>query len=242
MAAARTRQDFSRRSAEPELMDTERVPPEELARCLADLATVNVLTLARRPTLAWLAHATANLPKGAGFSLLDVGFGQGDMLRAIHRWARRRGLTPELSGIDMNPDAAAAARAATPPEMSIAYLTTDLFDHRPARPVDFIVSSLFAHHLNETQLTGFLRWMEANAARGWFVNDLHRHPLPYHVFRLASRAARWHRFVRNDGPVSIARAFRRDDWARVIRAAGLPEREVSVRWRVPFRLCVGRLK
>ena len=45
------------------------------------------------------------------FRLLDVGFGHGDMLRAIARWARRRGIAVDLVGVDLNPKSEAAARA-----------------------------------------------------------------------------------------------------------------------------------
>lgn len=234
--------DFARRSAAPELMDTEPVGFEEFRACLRDLATVNTLTLARRPTLAWLAHATRGLRPGDRLSLLDVGFGHGDMLRAIHRWCETRGLVPDLAGVDLNPWSAAAAREATPPEMAVAYHTGDVFDFVPERPPDFVVSSLFAHHLPDPQVAAFLAWMERTAARGWYVNDLHRHPVPYHAFRLLARAARWHRFVQHDGPVSIARAFRRADWVRLAAAAGLDARTVEIRWHVPFRVCVGRLR
>ena len=86
----------------------------------------------------------------------------------------------------------------------------------------------------------FLRWMEASAVRGWFVNDLHRHALAYHGFRALSRLAGWHRFVQHDGPISVARAFRHRDWERLLDEAGL-RGVAEVRWYTPFRLCVGRL-
>ena len=43
--------DFRHRSTQDELMDTEAVPFEEFRDCLVDLARVNELTLAYRPTL-----------------------------------------------------------------------------------------------------------------------------------------------------------------------------------------------
>ena len=87
-----------------------------------------------------------------------------------------------------------------------------------------------------------MTWMERLARRGWFISDLHRHPVPYHLFRLLARAARWHRFVRHDGPVSIARSFRPEDWRTLAQAAGLDPAELEIRWHVPFRLTVGRIK
>ena len=233
--------DFSRRSPETEWMDTERVSEADFVACLRDLSAVNTVTLARRPTVNWLRRAARGLSAGAEFSVLDVGFGQGDMLRRVHRWATRRGLRPRLVGVDLNPASATAARAATPPGIGIEYETGDLFSIDPARRFDVILSSLFAHHLTDAEVVRFLRWMEASAARGWFVNDLHRHALAYHGFRALSGIAGWHRFVRHDGPISVARAFRRRDWARLLDEAGL-RGAAEVRWYMPFRLCVGRLK
>ena len=65
--------------------------------------------------------------------------------------------------------------------------------------------------------------------------------LAYQGFRLLSALMHWHPFVRHDGPLSIARAFRREDWERLLTAAGL-EGTARVRWRFPFRYCVERTK
>lgn len=233
---------FAQRSTEPEWMDDETVDLDEFRACLKDLASVNALTLTHRPTLAWLERATRDRRPGDRVSVLDVGFGYGDMLRIIHRWCTAKGFKPDLSGIDLNPWSAASAREVTPPEMSIAYRTGDAFGFEPAEPVDFVVSSQFTHHLPDPEVTRFITWMERTAQRGWFVCDLHRHPVPYYGFGLLARLAGWHRFVRHDGPVSIARSFRREDWVRLVAAAGIPADAITIRWHVPFRLCVGRIR
>jgi len=52
----------------------------------------------------------------------------------------------------------------------------------------------------------------------------------------------WHPFVRHDGPASFRRAFREEDWLRLLKAAEIPQEAVTVEhWR-PGRLCVGRRK
>lgn len=233
---------FVSRSSEPELMDSEMVAFDDFRACLADLSAVNTLTLARPPTLRWLDRATASLPSGSCFTLLDVGYGHGEMLRAIRSWADRRGFRPTLIGIDLNPWSAPSAAAATPQSYAIDYRTGDVFDFRSDEPIDFIISSLFTHHLPDEALLRFLRWMEATATRGWYVNDLHRHPIAFYGFALLARLAGWHRFVRHDGPISVARSFRRGDWLHLLRAAGIDPADVELRWHMPFRLCLGRLR
>ena len=231
--------NLTSRAPGPELMDSETVSEGDFAACLDDLHTVNILTRGAAPTLAFLESATRDWPGGTPLRVMDCGFGRGDMLRAVHAFALRRGLEPVLTGLDLNPHSAALARARTPAGVVIDWRTGDIFDE-PVGAHDFIISALFAHHLDGDGVTHFVRWMEASAVRGWFVNDLHRHWLAYHGFRALSTAARWHRFVRHDGPLSVARAFTHADWARILSDAGVTG--ATVRWHLPFRLCVGRLK
>jgi hypothetical protein len=236
--------DFTRRSTQSELMDSLDTDFETFRGCLVDLAKVNRLTLADRPTLRFLEvlAAAGRLPRDRPITVLDAGSGFGDMLRKIDPWAARRRLEVDLIGLDLNPWSARAAEEVTTSGQPIRYVTANIFDYQPPSRTDIVISSLFTHHLEETSLIRFISWMEANAAIGWFVNDLHRHPVPYHLFRVLSRALRFHHFVQHDGPISIARAFTAADWQHVLAAAGVPRAEAEVARRFPFRLCVARVK
>ncbi|MFZ4689625.1 MAG: methyltransferase domain-containing protein [Polymorphobacter sp.] len=233
MTAAALRMDLSARAQQPELMDADDLPAATYAALITDLARVNTVTMARPPTLAWLARATRGQDS---FTLVDVGFGHGDMLRAIARWARRHGKAARLVGVDLNPRSAPVA-ALVAPELGIEYRTGDAaaLDLAP----DFIISSLVAHHMDDAELVGFLRWMERAAVRGWFINDLHRHWLAWAGYRVLAGVLRWHPIVQHDGALSVRRAFVRADWDRLLAAAGV---EADVRWHLPFRWGVGRLK
>jgi SAM-dependent methyltransferase len=216
-------------------MDDPALDPEVYAAVLHDLARVNFWTLAARPTIGFLARGTRGMP---AFRLMDVGFGHGDMLRRIARWARRRGIAVDLIGVDLNPGSVAAARAATPIHWPIEYRTADYRD--VAGPLDFVISSLVAHHMTDDELTDFIRFMEKRSDRGWLINDLHRLGLAYHGFPLLARLLRVHRIVREDGQVSIGRAFRPAEWRAILDRAGAPEARIVRRF--PFRLCVERLR
>ena len=223
------------RVREEEQMDDPSLDPLVYDEVLEGLGRVNRWTFAARPTLAFLARSTRGLD---GFSLLDVGSGEGGMLRLIARWARKRGLAARLTGVDLNPKSEKVARAVTDPDLPIAYRTGD---YRELGRFDFVVSSLVAHHMTDGQLHGFLRWMEANAGLGWFVNDLHRHRFAYSGYPLLAALLRVHPIVRQDGQLSIARAFRAAEWRSVLADAGVAQ-GVQVRRYFPFRLCVERLR
>jgi len=228
----------------PELMDGES-SYEDFRGCLRSLEQINRWLLGYRPTLAWLK----GLPPGLGehglldpVHVVDVGSGGGDLLRQIARWARKRCIAVELTGIDLNPYAARAAAESTPKELGIAWVTGNALEYRPENPVDIVVSSLTAHHLEDEEIVALLRWMEANAQAGWFINDLERSEWSSRMFGWIEKMVGWHRFVRHDAPVSFRRAFREEDWVRLLAAAAVPWEAVTVEhWR-PGRLCVGRWK
>jgi SAM-dependent methyltransferase len=192
-----------------------------------------------RDCLRDLAHAT---PRTEPLHIVDVGSGGGDMLRRIERWAARNRLPVRLTGIDLNPYAAQAAREATPPSSAIHWVTGDAFSFTPAAPIDLILSSLFTHHLPDEEIVRFLAWMESSARLGWFISDLHREPAPYYGFQLLANIARWHRFVRHDGPISIRRAFQPADWHACLASAAIPPGAAQVFTMRPARLCVSRIR
>jgi 2-polyprenyl-3-methyl-5-hydroxy-6-metoxy-1,4-benzoquinol methylase len=213
---------------------------EDFRGCLRSLEQVNRWLLGYRPTLAWLKR----LPHGLvdPMHIVDVGSGGGDLLRQIAGWARKRGIALQLTGIDLNPYAARAAAESTPKELGIEWVTGDALMYRPEKPLDIVVSSLMAHHLEDEEIIALLRWKEATAQVGWFINDLERSERSSRMFEWLGRAVGWHPFVRHDGPVSFRRAFRKEDWVRLLATAGVPQEAVTVEhWR-PGRLCVGRWK
>lgn len=223
------------RSREEEQMDSAELDPKAYDEVLRDLSRVNRWTLAVRPTLAFVKRTVSGK---TSFSLLDVGFGSGDMLRAIWRWAEKRGMAAQLVGIDINPKSAPVAQAMTPASASIDFRTGD---YRAIQgPFDIIVSNLVAHHMSDAELIDFIRFMEERADKGWIINDLHRHFFAYRGYPLLARLLRVHRIVREDGRLSIARSFRPSDWRDILARAGVSEARIVRRF--PFRLCVERLR
>lgn len=228
------RRSLATRAQDEELMDADDLDPAVYAAVVGDLAKVNVVTLAARPTLAFLRRATR---PGQRYRLLDVGFGDGDMLRRIAAFGQRKGVAFDLVGVDLNPRSEAAARAHTPAELGIRWVTGD-YEDLAGESWDLIVSSLVAHHMTHAQLVAFIRFMERHAQHGWLINDLHRHRFAHAGYPLLARVFRWHPIVRHDGTLSIARSYRPGEWPPILAEAGASGAEVKRCF--PFRLCVER--
>ena len=240
--------DFSTRADPPglpEWMDEVR-SYQEFRNCLQELDQVNRWTLGFRPTRLFLKRiASRQYPQR--LRVLEVGYGSGTGLRIFGQNAKKRGRAVRLTGVELNPMAARAAAELTsafPPDGwcgPAAWLTGDALSTPQAQGQDVIFSALVTHHMRDAEIVAFLRWMDQTASVGWFINDLLRSARSYRLFKLLSRVMRWGPLVRHDGPVSIRRGFRKEDWLRLLDEAGIAPGAVRFDHSAPGRLCLTRL-
>jgi SAM-dependent methyltransferase len=226
------RPDFSKRSFAAEWLDANG-QSRELPDYLRDLAWFN-----RDALGPWAISAGS--PRKT-FTLLDAGCGDGDLLRTVARWAAGKGLAFSLTGIDLDPHTIAIARARTDDAANIQFQAADIFAAAPAQPVDFIVSSLLAHHLDDAQIIELIRMMERAARRGWLIYDLQRSAVAYHAIGAIGKIARLHPMVVRDGQISVTRSLTKSEWRDRVRAARLDPTQVGIDWFF-YRLLVSRLR
>lgn len=229
--------DLSVRSRQEEQMDAPGLDPAVYAQVVHGLARINRFTFTAHPVLAFLRRAVGSAKR---FRLMDVGFGDGDILRSVARWAAKNGIEADLVGVDLNEKSLAAARAATPPDLEIDYRIGDYLDQDG--PFDFIICVQTTHHMTDEQLLTLIRTMEKEARMGWLICDLHRHGFAHWGFPILARLLMVHRIVREDGRLSIARSFRPREWRAILTEAGVPLDQVRIVRRFAFRLCVERVR
>jgi len=215
-------------------MDDLTLASDALRQNLDELETINTWLGGYAPVLNALDRLRPYFPQGRPLRLADLGSGGGDTLRHIARWARRRRLPIELIGVDANAFMLdyAAAKATEFPEIS--FQQHDIFSPEfQQQPFDVLTCSLFCHHFPDEALVGLLRQWQQQAQVAVIINDLHRHPLAYHSIRWLTRLLRGSYLVQHDAPLSVARAFTRPEWQRLLAAAGITR--YSLRWRWAFR-------
>ena len=227
---------FKHRSLKKELLDGDDIPFEDIRQNMQELDYINRRLGGHDITLDGIVAIIQAAPVfNKQLTVVEVGCGGGDNLRAVKEWAQHIKLPVSLLGIDINEECIAYAASQQKNE-GIQFVHSDYkLMQLPAKP-DIIFSSLFCHHFTEDELIFQLQWMKRHAALGFFINDLHRHPLAYYSIKTLTSFFSKSYLVKNDAPLSVQRGFVREDWRRLFAAAGIEH--YTCKWRWAFRWLV----
>jgi 2-polyprenyl-3-methyl-5-hydroxy-6-metoxy-1,4-benzoquinol methylase len=220
------------RSNEPELMDDLTLSGEELHRNLEELEVVNQWLGGYKVVLQALEKI--DVPEKHVLRIADIGCGAGDTLRQVATWARNRDLKVNLTGIDANDFMVQYARTscATFPEICVSQY--DVFSEEfKSQNYDVIICSLFCHHFTDEQLVSMFSQLHKQAKIAVVINDLHRHWLAYYSIKLLTAVFSGSRLVKNDAPLSVWRAFKREDLKQLVQQAGI--KHFDLKWMWAFR-------
>lgn len=231
---------FRQRSDELENLDKGSYTPEEYEGCLVELRRVN-RWLGDTGALRRSVLTEVGRDGGGSFSLLDVGAGSGELLRAVALWARGLNRRARLVGLELN---ARAARSILEESRGLAEVAAVRGDARRLpfadAAFDYCLCSLFAHHFRDDELVAVLRELSRVARRRVYVIDLHRHPVAYYFYKTAGRLFFHNRLIREDGALSILRGFAPGELRRLAERAGLAGAKVERRF--PYRLVLRGMK
>ena len=207
--------DTTSRSNDTELMDDFSMKGELLRDTLDKLGSINKWLGGNRVTLNGLRQLLEHQPKDKVYTIVDIGCGHGDILRLIGDYGRKHDFSFQLIGIDANQDAIDYAVELSAAYDELSFKKLDVFSEEfQAMEYDVVLSTLFLHHLDETEIRSLLQLMSTKAKLGVVVNDLHRHRLAYGLFKLLGTVISNHMIVQ-DGLTSILRAFKRKEIERI---------------------------
>jgi 2-polyprenyl-3-methyl-5-hydroxy-6-metoxy-1,4-benzoquinol methylase len=219
--------DLARReTAAVELMDDPGCDLGRLERTYGQFAVVNRLVSGwRRIYVETVRPALLAAPRP---TLLDVGFGGGDIPRRLAGWARQDAIDLAVTAID--PDPRAAAYVGRAPGGAVAFRRATSADLvAEGRTFDVVVSNHLLHHLDAGALQRLLADSEQLAGRLALHNDLRRSALAHHAYAVATRPLAGSSFLHADGLLSIRRSYRPAELADVRPGW-------SVRSAPPFRV------
>ncbi len=224
---------FQHRSYKKELLDKNDIPFEDIKRNMQELDFINRKLGGHDITLDGIVSLIKNhMFFNSKLTIVEIGCGGGDNLRAIRKWAERIHLPVQLRGIDINSECIAYA-IQQKRNRGIQFIVSDYKDFWFEEKPDIIFSSLFCHHFSEAELIFMVRWMQSNSNLGFFINDLHRHWFAYYSIKLLTKLFSKSYLVKNDAPLSVERGFKRNEWNTIFEKAGVPN--FNCKWRWAFR-------
>ena len=78
-----------------------------------------------------------------------------------------------------------------------------------------------------------IQWMYHKSKKGFFINDLHRHPLAYYSIKWLTKAFSKSYMVKNDAPLSVKRGLLKKEWEAIFYKAGI--KNFQIKWQWAFR-------
>ena len=228
--------NLKERSSAKELLDGDDIPFDDIKQNMKELNSINTFLGGHGITLAGVKAILKRLPANKVITICEIGCGGGDNLRAINSWCNKNKIPVQFIGIDIKKECIDFAKS------QCAYLDAVWIqnDYASATFVttkpDIIFTSLFCHHFNNKDLVIMLRWMKLNCSKGFFINDLHRHPLAYYSIRWITKLFSSSYLVKNDAPLSVARSFTRNDWQTLFDITDI--KNYTIQWKWAFRYLI----
>ncbi len=213
---------FNYRSNEKELLDETNIQQDLLFKNLRELDILNRTTGGHVITLKGLKQLVTDHSKI--YHIVDLGCGSGDSLRAIADWARKNNFNVKLTGVDMNADVIEylGKQCSTYPE--ITGITSDYQEFLDRNiSVDIVHCSLFCHHLNDNELIKLFTYFSEKVTIGFVINDLQRKWMAYYCAWFFTRLLKGTTLAKNDGPVSVLRAFKVSELKHLLEKANIKD-------------------
>lgn len=226
--------DFTTRSSTPELMDNPNLPEDQLRLALKDIAFVNRYLGGNKITIKALCQIISSQPDKKTWRVVDVGCGDGEVLRQLAQYFKNHSQNFEFLGVDINPKSIERARTKSTQYENIHFSTEDILKiQEDSFSCDIIVCTLTLHHFSDEQILIFLKKFHKLAATAIIINDLHRSKLAYRLFQLFSVIFIKSYVAKFDGRVSIARAFKKENLETYSKQLALSKS--TIQWKWAFR-------
>jgi 2-polyprenyl-3-methyl-5-hydroxy-6-metoxy-1,4-benzoquinol methylase len=222
------------RTEEIEIMDDFSLQSEELIGALDQIASINQLLGGNKLTLHGIKELLKKTDTSQTITIADIGCGNGDMLRMLAKYGKKRNLKFKLIGIDANAFTIDYATKLSKDFPNISYSCMDIFSEDFNRlKYDIVLCTLTLHHFTTSQIAEVMHTLNQNASIGIVVNDLHRSKIAYRLFELISVVFNLNTMSRNDGLISILKGFKKNELEHFSKKLNL--KNYSINWKWAFR-------
>ena len=227
--------DLTHRSSQQEIMDDFSMEGALLQRTLDQIAWINQWLGGNGVTINGLKKLWKDTPLDQEITIVDLGCGNGDMLRVIANLARKKGRKVKLIGIDANNFTINYAQKLSAEYPEISYLQTLIpSDAFKDLSYDVILSTLFFHHFTNEEIQACLKEIVSKVKIGIVINDLHRNQWAVILFKLLTIFIP-NPMVREDGVTSILRGFKKSELQTFVHQLNLTNSEIHWKWAFRYQ-------
>ena len=226
---------FTYRSFQKELLDELNIPTRLLHRNLKELDILNRVSGGHRVSLKGIKQLITDRDKI--YHVVDLGCGSGNAMKSIADWAMINDYKVRLTGVDMNADAIDYLKNHCSKYPEITSVVADYNDYlNKEEVIDIVHCSLFCHHLNDEELFHLFVYFRKHVRVGFVINDLRRNWLTYYSAWLFARLFNGSKLAKNDGPISVLRAFKSKELIRLLTKAII--KDFTIKKALVFRLLI----
>lgn len=223
------------RSTDEEIMDDFALEGDELRDALDKIASINKFLGGNKVTLNGVKKLLTQQTKER-IKIIDLGCGNGDMLRALANFGKKNNISLELVGIDANSYTIKHAENLSKNYENISYQRIDVFNDLE-NPVssDIVLLTLTLHHFTDEDIVKLLSRYQNTTKMGIVINDLQRSATAYKLFTVLCYVFNLNRMSKQDGLTSILRGFKRVDLLQYSKELLLKNYTISWKWAFRYQ-------
>ncbi len=225
------------RNLQPELLDLDQAPFEEVKDSLKDVQLVNKYLSGYKVLLNHVMPFLKSHSESHPISILDAATGSADQPIALVKYARNLGVPIKVTAIDINAKMISFARQESRKYQEIRFLQCNVLSLPfKSESFDLVVNSLSLHHFSWENALIMLKEFSRLARKAVVINDLHRSRIAFGAIWILTRLLTKNRLTRFDAPVSVMNAFTPNELNKLAKEAGW--KHFKVVRHFPYRLAL----
>ncbi|MFV5686560.1 methyltransferase domain-containing protein [Flavobacterium sp. GB2R13] len=230
------------RTDEPETMDDFAMEGEILRDALDKIAKINQLLGGNLLTLRGVQDLIKDISKSNEIRIVDVGCGNGDMLRILADFGLKNNLKFKLIGIDANNFTINHAQKLSEKYSNISYQCEDIFDKSfEELKYDIVLCTLTLHHFKDNEIVHLLNVFNANSNVGIVINDLQRSSIAYRLFQALCFVFQLNDMSREDGLISILRGFKKEELIHFSQKLNFNNYKIHWKWAFRYQWIISKI-